>query len=79
MSIQYSTFRAVSPSEELYICYGREEDLWWNRGTQSARPPSQPEDDWQALSNIEPVPDDEYVRSFPSSALTFKLIRCDCR
>ena len=53
-SIRFTTFRTISPGEELYICYGREEDLWWNRGAQSARPPSPPEDHWQALSALDP-------------------------
>lgn len=53
-SIRFTAFRTISPGEELYICYGREEDLWWNRGSQSARPPSPAEDHWQALSALDP-------------------------
>lgn len=31
MSIRYTTGRRISRGEQLFISYGREEDLWWHR------------------------------------------------
>ncbi|KAF8320630.1 uncharacterized protein EI90DRAFT_3001764 [Cantharellus anzutake] len=47
MSIRYTTSRALAPGDELCICYGREEDMWWNSSerpvvSQSSTPPSDP-------------------------------------
>lgn len=32
MSIRYTTSQPVSDGDQLFISYGREEDLWWNVG-----------------------------------------------
>ncbi|KAF8310830.1 protein methyltransferase [Clavulina sp. PMI_390] len=49
MSIRYTTSRSITPGEQLFISYGREEDLWWNKD--SDRPPPVAEDEpdaWKA-------------------------------
>lgn len=53
MSIRYTTTRKILSGEQLYICYGREEDMWWNGDKQIVREASSHRDDWQAISNIE--------------------------
>ena len=30
MSIWYTTSQRIAAGDELVICYGREEDMWWN-------------------------------------------------
>ncbi len=34
MSIRYTTSQPLEPGDELFICYGREEDMWWNSSTE---------------------------------------------
>lgn len=44
MSIRYTTSQPVKAGEQLFISYGREEDLWWNTSHSTALPSDTLED-----------------------------------